>query len=384
MKLTEAIQFRQLLFEDSQFKDFKAIVKEESSEISFDLQDDLKRIFLRMQNILSDDFYEFGSPIMTNPNFYINLTKKVTQHELRSYDLGDIMKAPREFPDVPRIDAYTMRLMEAMRMIMQKADDPARKEPEYEVVDNGNGYQILKLYNYAAARMICNKYNLTHCIGSSNTSWFKSYGEDKGRDTYYIITDAGRAVPVHSGGSNPYIITTHDNDDEVKNGVQSRGSDAKKKIIKDINSSVPLENVPNVISKAFPPSERKDIKSLFQNVIDSMRAIKEKSIERLYSTPNGSLHAIEENNRPGFMVHAENENSDIVLMLAINDNLDSYDVYANGESAGEMDTESVKSVIIMDMLSIPSEVDLYATAGTAERKGLSSHKIMLLKMVGMM
>ena len=383
MKLSEAVQLRQPLFEDSQFKDFKTIVKEEISDMNVNLKDSLEQMFFKMQNALGDDTYEFGSPIGKNPNFFISLTKKVTQHELRSYDLTDVMRGTKEFSHLSRIDAYAMKLTEAMIAIAKKADDPARKEAEYEIVDSGSGYQILQLYNYSAARMICNKYNLNHCIGSGNASWFKAYGEKKGRDTYYIITDAGRAVAVHSGGSNPYIITSHDNDHELKDGKETRGSNVKRTIINDVNSSVSLENVPDVISRAFPSSKREDIKSLFQGVIDAMRATSDKSIAQLYNTLNGSLHAVEENNTPGFMLQLEDKKSTRVFILPLDDDLKSYNVYIDGGPRETMDMEATKSIIV-DMLNIPSEVDLYATAGVAERKGLPDHKNMLLTMVGLM
>ena len=216
----------------------------------------------------SPNYVSYKSVNDITPKDITNVAKQVLKSPLGKYDLSDLLRLTKGSGNDRGNDIIDL-IDENMNIITQKAKDPARQEPDYEVIENGNGYQILELHNYAAARQICNKYNLSHCIGSSNTDWFYQYGQKSLRRTYYIITSAGRAVAVHSGkGNKPYLITSHDNENEVANGEDTRGENPRKVIIQDLMSSIPANRVIDVLLGAFPNENHNEVEEIFQEKID--------------------------------------------------------------------------------------------------------------------
>lgn len=265
MKLTEAIQFRQPLFE-SQFKDFKEIVEKQIDNLDGQRASTLRRGFMDLQRALGDDVEELGSVDFLNANFFVSVVKKVVSHPLTGYDLNDIMGAPKALPDKSKIEAYSIALAEVMGSLASKASDPTRQMPDSEFIDSGNGYEIFHIKNYAAARAFCNRYNTNHCIGSSNPDWFPQY-ENEYQGSTFAITTRDKLIYVHSG-DNGFLITSSDNTSEINNAYKERGKGLKKVVLELRQSGLSTD----AIREALHTAVGFDYEDKVDEMLDELRS----------------------------------------------------------------------------------------------------------------
>ena len=292
MKLTEAIQFRQPLFES--FNDLENMMANHIDKIDREVMHEFKDMWNDMHLAMEEEAPYIN---MLKARDIVKATKKILKSPYANYDLTEIMRRTKNEKET-RGEYILLLLITQMESIVKELGDPRRQDPSYEVIEDGNGYQILELYNYKAAKMICDRYNLNHCIGSSDTSMFASYGENYGRRTYYIITNAKRAVAIHSGGENPYIITSHDNETEIKGGTVTRGDE--EDIVRDLNSSIPINRVIDVILKVIPSHSHRSLENVLEYAIADVEANDYEVIDALTMYNGIKLSAIELHHRPGF------------------------------------------------------------------------------------
>mgnify|MGYP006436201303 CR=1 FL=1 len=250
MKLTEAVQFTQPLFEG--FKDLENTLVDKTDYVDPDIADEFSNAWTRMfatLEMLTDPMAKmFGSEDnVANAKNIKKAAQLILDHDYSSIDLNDILGQTKgEGPN--RINSILEMLIDEMDSISDTASLPEKRPPQYEVVDNDSDYTVYELHNYSAARKFCNYYDTRHCIGSSDTGAFDQYGQDKERDTFAIATSNGRLVIVHSGPDG-YLITSHDNKNEYSDTGQ-RG-----------------EGINAIFDDLIPPLDFEDIRIIFSGIL---------------------------------------------------------------------------------------------------------------------
>ena len=261
MKLTEAVQFRQPLFES--FKDLKGVIerevenakeKDDINDIIISL-DGFENTFNDIQEIEGGDEQYF---YLSDTKNIVNAIRYILQHELSDTDLDDVMKSSKNGQGSRLASIFRVVTREATN-ILQKLGDPARQDPDYDTVDKGKDYTVYQLNNYSSARKMCNAFGTSHCIGSSDTSMFDSYGPANDRDTFAIATSNKRLVIVHSGG-NGFLITSHDNNNEVSDeSNRGKGMDA---IIDDLNPPLDFDTIREIFNDLIDDEYHQQIKDI--------------------------------------------------------------------------------------------------------------------------
>ena len=252
MKLTEAVQFRQPLFES--FKDLKGIIERELDETEDENEVDVMEVtveaFEKEFNHMQDTEGGLSQSLsLFDTKGLVNAVKYVIQHDLSEISLEDVMRKTKNSRMARTIEILDIVTSEAVKII-DKLEQPHREEPDYETVDKGNNYTVYKLNNYTSARKICNAFGTTHCIGSSDTTLFYYYGLESDRNTFAIATSNKRLVIVHSG-SDGFLITPHDNHSEVTD-KESRGG-----------------GVDVMFDDLMPPLDEEEVRDILLNLIDS-------------------------------------------------------------------------------------------------------------------
>jgi len=258
----EAIQFRQPLFE-SQMKDFKTIVKNEIESLEYRHALELFNSYIDFLEASNDErSEEISVSDLFDADFFVNVVKEAVNHPLAVYDLGNIMRAPKNTPDDnSRIKSYALAVSGIFDSLADAVSDPTRQDPDYELFDRGDGYSVYHIKNYAAARSFCNSYNATHCIGSSETNWFPEYEKKYNGDTFAITTQS-ELVYVHAG-ENGFLITSTDNTSEVNDDGAERGGGLNK-IVDDLRAAgLSIDDVKKALKTAVGFDYEEEIDQMF-------------------------------------------------------------------------------------------------------------------------
>ena len=262
MKLTEALSIRQPLFE-SQFKDFRAKIRKEIVNISDEDTGMLYETYVEMMNALGEDHSTVNQSDFEDPEFFMQTIRFVIDHPYAKRDLNDIQNSPLVFPDETPMEAYSSGLARAMGEIEVKASRPENQEPDYEEIGGSAIYTVYHIKNYAAARAFCNKYNTSHCIGSSNPNWFPKY-EDKYIGNTYALTAGNKLIYVHSG-NNGFLITSSDNSSEIDDRFKERGEGIGK-VMKELASvGLTIDEMAVALRDAMPNLD--DYESDFDGIV---------------------------------------------------------------------------------------------------------------------
>ena len=253
MKLTEAIQFREPLFES--FGDLKGIIERDiKNGLDSTTLEGFENAYLDMQEAAG----EYAQSIdFQNAKEIVKALRNVLQHPLSRIDLTEVLRNTKNSDDLRTNKILAIVTSEALN-IMSELYNPAREEPDSDVVKSNPDYTIIQLNNYSAARKLCNDYNTNFCIGSSDTEAFDEYGQSDGKDTFAIITANKRVVIVHSG-DNGYRITGHDNEDEVTD-TSRFDTQEMEAIVADLSPPIPMDEVHDVLNEIIDAQYHGDVK----------------------------------------------------------------------------------------------------------------------------
>ena len=211
MKLTEAIQFRQPLFESYS-------VLEEKIKKAMDEGNFIRTSLSRLQNEIPR-LQEYVNELITDidvktPKGLNRLARVVFQHPVVNLDVSIVIREMNR--DSQPMSFLTSTIDDSIEIIYKNKSNPRKQEADMNQYASGNGYDIYEVNNYSAARSICNKFNTNHCIGSSNTRMFDKYVNGVGQ-TYAIIFDKQYLFFLHYQG-NSFLITDHDNNNILNDG----------------------------------------------------------------------------------------------------------------------------------------------------------------------
>ena len=225
MKLTEAVQFREPLFEN--FGDLENMIAKDIDQINFTTKFGVNAAWKKLANTLDvDPYIDFNSPKSIVKIFKITLKQPLSKR-----NLDDLLRETKGIDD--RINILLQMLFEEMRELNEELNSPKRQEAEYEVIATGSNYRVYRLHNYSAARKFCNAFNTNHCTGSSDTKYFGAYEEVYG--PHYAISVGRRLIYIISG-SKGFVITSHDNESETGSHIRDRG-DGIYGIVEDFKSN---------------------------------------------------------------------------------------------------------------------------------------------------
>jgi len=204
MKLTEAIQFNQPLFESYDVlrnKIEKAMNESPPSRTSLaKMQAQISSLDKVMAEILS--YID-----VSTPKGLSQLARMVFQHPVINIDVSSVIREMNR--DSQPIDFLISTINDSIQIILDNKNNPRKQDVDMREFASGNGYDIYEINNYSAARSICNKFDTSHCIGSSNTRMFNKYADNIGQ-TYAIIFDKQYLFFLHYSMSS-FLITDHEN-----------------------------------------------------------------------------------------------------------------------------------------------------------------------------
>ena len=258
MKLTEAIQFRQPLFES--FKDLKGIIEK---DIANEINEMVGAYFEGACRDFQEAMGEYSEGVdLDDAKDIVDKIREILQHPLSETDLDMLMRFSKDYGNDDRTTAIMRIAANEAKDIIEKLNEPERQDPDYDIIGQGQDYIIYQLNNYSSARKMCNAFGTSHCIGSSDSDMFDTYGRHEDRETFAIATSTKRLVIVHSGGTG-FLITSHDNNNEVSNN-DSRGS-GMGAVLDDLIPPLDFDTVRGIFTEILDDNYIGDL----QNIIDT-------------------------------------------------------------------------------------------------------------------
>ena len=221
MKLTEAIQFRQPLFESYS-------VLRDKIEKAMNEDPPPRTTLAKMQSEVDEldkvTRESLGNIDTSTSEGLAQLARVVFQHPVVNIDVSIVIREMRTQSSPADFIVDTIR--DSIEIILKNKSNPRKQDADMTEFASGNGYDIHEVNNYSAARSICNIYNTNHCIGSSDTNMFNKYANRVGQ-TYAIIFDKQYLFFLHYDNGS-FLITDHDNNNILNdNDFPPMGKDSR-------------------------------------------------------------------------------------------------------------------------------------------------------------
>lgn len=338
MKLTEAIHFRQPLFES--FKDLKNTLSSHMDEISRNDREynDLIERAQKMASVTGKREIATLDPLDIDD--LIRMFEIIIKHPYIKQDVSFYVGVLNRRTDfVLRASFYI--LLDKIEDIIEVATRPEKQDPQIEKVSTGRGYTVFRLDNYAAARKACNQYNTRHCIGSSDTTEFNTYNNMFDSNTYAITIADKRLVLVHSGNSK-FLITSHDNKSEFSSDQIERGAGLRG-VIDDFSSQgLGEEETIDALYDAMPniSKDMPAIETLIDFIEDYYNEEEPEDSNTIFKSPNIEVYQSSYKGNPSILFYKKE--LDIKLNVFGSSDDATFDIELMGEEEYDVRQEDMK------------------------------------------